>query len=179
VSSASSHTYETVYILKPSLTDNDANTIHQKVDSVIAKFSGKVAARDEWGLKELAYPIQKEMTGRYSVVVYNGTKGVVEEIERHFKILDQVIRFLTVQVEADYDYQLSKKQMTASEEEVKRNREMRKKGEFGGKDFGGGGREGGGGRFGGGGGGYGGGYDRDNRGGGDRPERSDKPTDRG
>ena len=134
MSTFSTHTYETVYILKPSLSETDAGVIHQKVDNVIAKFQGKVKARDDWGLKELMYPIRKEGTGRFSVVVYTGNSGVVEEIERHFKILDQVIRYLTVCVDADYDYAKAKKQMQFTEEEVKRSRELRKKGEFGGRD---------------------------------------------
>lgn len=166
MSSPSSHTYETVYILKPGVSDADALTIHQKVDNVIAKFQGTIKVRDDWGLQPLAYAIQNESTGRFSVVVYNGTSGVVEEIERHFKILDQVIRFLTVAVPADYDYAKAKLQAQTIEEEVKRNRELRKKGEFGGggRDFGGGGRDfgGGGGRdFGGGGRDFGGGGGRD------------------
>lgn len=130
MSSASTHTYETVYILKPSVSENDASTIHAKVDSVIAKFQGKLQHRDDWGTKEMAYPINKESNGHYVVAVYTGQSGVVEEIERHFKISDDVMRFLTVMVEKDYDYTKSKKQIAASEEEVKRNRELRKKGEM-------------------------------------------------
>jgi small subunit ribosomal protein S6 len=128
MSSPSSHTYETIYVLKSGLSETDANTIHQKVDNVITKFQGSLKHRDDWGLKELAYPIENETTGRYVVVNYTGTSGVVEEIERHFKISGDVVRFLTVAVESDYDYTKSKKQIHLSEEEVKRNRELRKKG---------------------------------------------------
>jgi small subunit ribosomal protein S6 len=125
---ANKNTYETVYILRSGITEDSANTIHSKVDSVVSKFSGEIKAKDDWGLKELAFPIQKESMGRYNVVVFNGTGGVVEEIERHFKIFPDVIRFLTVVVEDDYDYQKSKKQILASEEELKKVREARKKG---------------------------------------------------
>ena len=121
------HSYETVYVLKSDITDEDATTIHSKVDEVIGKFKGGVKARDDWGLRELAYPINKETMGKYNVVVYEGNPGVVEEIERHFKILPNVVRFLTVRVEADYDYGKARKQIVASEEEQKKMREMRKK----------------------------------------------------
>jgi len=132
MSKPSSHVYETLYILKPGMTETDATTIHSKIDSVIAKFSGQLRHRDDWGVRELAYPIEKDTNGRYVVAVYSGTGGVVEEIERHFKISDDVMRFLTVSVPADYDYNVAKKQLVASEEEVKRNRELRKKGEMSG-----------------------------------------------
>lgn len=125
MSYSTSNTYETVYILKSGLPEAEATAIHQKVDNVIEKFSGKILNRDNWGLTHLAYPINDETMGSYSVVVYKGKSGVVEEIERHFKILGEVIRFITVQVEADYDYTKIKKQITLAEEEMKKNREAK------------------------------------------------------
>ena len=131
------HTYETYYIMKAGMSESDVATIHQKVDNVIEKFKGKLMTRDDWGMRELAYPIDKQTNGHVSIAVYTGNPGVVEEIERHFRILEDVIRFLTVRMEDGYDYALVKKQITNSEEEVKRAREQRKKGDMG---FGGGGR---------------------------------------
>jgi small subunit ribosomal protein S6 len=127
MSTPSSHCYETVYILRSGTSESDAATIHQKVDNVIEKFQGKLQLRDDWGLKEMAYEIDDENTGRYVVAVYNGTTGVVEEVERHFKISENVIRFMTVAVPKDYDYAKVKRQLHNSEEEVKKNRELRKK----------------------------------------------------
>ncbi|NBT59519.1 30S ribosomal protein S6 [bacterium] len=125
MSYSTTNIYETVYILKSGLPDAEAAAIHEKVDNVIEKFKGKVIQRDNWGLSNLAYPINDETMGSYSVVVYNGKSGVVEEIERHFKILGEVIRFITVQVAADYDYTKVKKQITLAEEEMKKNREAK------------------------------------------------------
>lgn len=125
MSYSTSNTYETVYILKSGLPENESAAIHQKVNSVIEKFEGKMLHRDDWGLTHLAYPINDETMGSYSVVVYKGKSGVVEEIERHFKILPEVIRFITVQVPANYDYTKIKKQMTLAEEEMKKNREAK------------------------------------------------------
>jgi len=127
MSSSSSHCYETVYVLKSGTSESDVAAVHQKVDNVISKFQGKLKHRDDWGIKELAYTIGKETSGRFCSVNYSGDSGVVEEIERHFKILENVIRFLTVSVEEDYDYTKIKKQAHMSEEEVKKNRELRKK----------------------------------------------------
>ena len=125
MSYSTSNTYETVYILKSGLPENESAAIHQKVNSVIEKFEGKILHRDDWGLTHLAYPINDETMGCYSVVVYKAKSGVVEEIERHFKILPEVIRFITVQVPANYDYTKIKKQMTLAEEEMKKNREAK------------------------------------------------------
>ncbi len=125
MSLATSKSYETVYILKPSLSDDDAKTIHDKVDNVIAKFKGTVKGREDWGLKELAYPINDQTNGRYVVIQYNGTGGVVEEIERHFKIIADVMRFLTVKTEPEYDFNKVKNQMKVAEEAAKAAKEMR------------------------------------------------------
>lgn len=124
----STNTYETVYILRPSLSDANCGAIHSKVDSVIEKFNGAIKSRDDWGLRELAYPIDKEGMGKFNVVVYKGDSGVVEEIERHFKISNDVIRFLTVAVTEDYDYGVAKANIAAAEEEMKKIREAKKKG---------------------------------------------------
>ncbi len=121
----SSYTYETVYILRPGLSDSEAQNIHQKIDNVISKFQGVLKHREDAGIKELAYEIKKERSGRYSTIVYTGKGGVVEEIERHFRISDDVIRFLTVAQTADYDFNKVKQQITAAEEELRKNREFK------------------------------------------------------
>ncbi len=134
--------YETVYILKASLSESDANTIHTKIDNVITKFEGKLLGRDDWGVREMAYEIDDERSGRYLVLGYTGKSGVVEEIERHFKISPDVLRYLTIAVDANYSYDMVKKQIALAEEEIKKNREardQRKKfqggGHGGGRDF--------------------------------------------
>lgn len=123
----STHCYETLYILRGGISEGDASTIHQKVDSVIAKFHGKPAQRDDWGIKELAYTIAKQKSGRMSVIQYTGNPGVVEEIERHFRISTDVIRFLTVSVSEDYDYAKVKRQIHLAEEEASKIREQKRK----------------------------------------------------
>lgn len=120
-------TYETIYVLKPNVSDADASVVHQKIDAVIAKFEGKLNLRDELGTRELAYEIDNERSGKYTVIVYTGKSGVVEEIERHFKISGLVLRYLTVAVESDYEYATVKKQIQTAEEEIQKAREARKR----------------------------------------------------
>ncbi len=121
----SSYTYETVYILRPGLVDADAQNIHQKIDAVISKFQGALKHREDSGIKEMAYEIKDERSGRYSTIVYTGKAGVVEEIERHFRISDDVIRFLTVAQGPEYDFAKVKQQIAMAEEEQRKNREFK------------------------------------------------------
>ncbi len=127
MASTTTRTYETVYILSPTVSEDDAATIHGKIDSVIKKFKGEVMVRDDWGSRNLAYTINDFTSGRYSIINYTGDPGVVSEIERHFRILSDVIRYSTVRLEPDYDYKLVKKQITNSEEEAKKAREQRRR----------------------------------------------------
>jgi len=118
-------TYETLYILKPGLSGGDGETIHTKIDDVISKFNGKVINRDDWGMKELAYAIDNQRMGQYVILHYTGDAGVVEEIERHFKISPLVLRYLTTISEANYDYAAIKRQIHTADEENKKAREGR------------------------------------------------------
>ena len=127
MSTPTTHQYETIYILRGGVSESDFNTIGEKIDSVIKKFKGSVSQKDDWGVSELAYPINKERNGRFIVMNYQGDSGVVEEIERHFRISNDVIRYLTVMVDKDYDYAKVKRQMHAAAEELQRNREAREK----------------------------------------------------
>ncbi len=127
MSTSSSNSYETVYVIRSGISEGDATAIHQRVDSVIAKFQGKLKVRDDWGILDLAYQIHKQSSGRFCVINYSGEVGVVEEIERHFKISGDVIRFLTVSVGDDYDYTKFKRQVRLAEEEVNRSREQKRR----------------------------------------------------
>lgn len=123
--SVNSQTYETIYVLAPTATEDDAQTIAQKIDNVVEKFKGEIKVREDWGNKELSYPIQDFKNGRYVVLNYTGNPGVVEEIERHFRIMAQVIRYMTVALEPEYSYIEIKKQIQTAEEEWKKAREAR------------------------------------------------------
>ncbi len=128
MSTASRHHYETCFVLKPSISEVEHKAIQQKVETVISKFNGKLESQDDWGIRELAYPIENDRNGKYHILQYTGDSGVVEEIERHFKISDTVVRYLTVSLPEGYDYSKVKKQILAAEEEIKKARELRKKG---------------------------------------------------
>ncbi len=118
-------TYETVYILESGLSDTDVKSVDSKMDAVVEKMGGSLIVRDDWGVCELAYPIGKAKSGRYVVGVYAGPAGVVEEIERHFKISSHVIRFLTVKSPKNYDYSVVRRQTHGFDEDRKRERAAR------------------------------------------------------
>ncbi|MCX8073431.1 MAG: 30S ribosomal protein S6 [Candidatus Binatia bacterium] len=90
--------YETLYVQHPEAPESRQQEINARVRSLIQDHGGEIVSVKSWGLKELAYPIQKQKKGVYYLVRYRATPAVVNELERNLKILDEVIRFITVRI---------------------------------------------------------------------------------
>jgi len=88
--------YETIYILRPSLNEEEINTLVEKTNGIITGLGGQIIELDKWGMKKLAYFIKKESQGFYIYCDYAGTPEAVSEMERKFRIDDAVLRFMTV-----------------------------------------------------------------------------------
>ena len=90
--------YETVYILRPTLGEEQINTLIDNTTKIIQSDKGLIIESDKWGIKKLAYPIKKETLGYYVLCDFSGTPEAVAEIERKFRIDDSVLRYLTVKI---------------------------------------------------------------------------------
>ena len=95
--------YETIYILRPDSTSDVIAQVNQKVRGVIESGGGTLLKIDNWGKRKLAYEVKKQLKGIYLYWQYLGSTGVVEEIERNLRMLDQVIRYYTVKVDENVD----------------------------------------------------------------------------
>lgn len=90
--------YEQIYILRPSLSENEINTIIENTNEVILGVQGSVIFLDKWGMRKLAYPIKKESQGFYVFCDFAATPKAVAEIERKFRIDDAVLKYLSVKI---------------------------------------------------------------------------------
>ena len=88
--------YETIFILRPTLGEEQISTLIENTTNIIQEEKGQIIEADRWGIKKLAYPIKKETLGFYVFCDYAGTPEAVTEIERKFRIHDSVLRYLTV-----------------------------------------------------------------------------------
>lgn len=93
--------YETIYILRPDTTNDRVAEINTKVRGIIEGMGGKVLAVDNWGKRKLSYEIQKELKGIYLFWKYLAGSDVVPEFERNMRMLDAVIRYMTVVADRD------------------------------------------------------------------------------
>jgi len=96
-------TYETIYILRPDTQNDKVAEVNQRVKGIIESMGGIVLAVDNWGKRKLAYEIKKELKGIYLYWEYLATSGVVFEFERNMRMLDPVIRYMTIATERDVD----------------------------------------------------------------------------
>lgn len=91
--------YETIYIVKPDLDAEATKGVVEKFSSLIETEGGKVIETQEWGLKKLAYPINKIEQGYYVLVNFEAKAEFVAELERVYKITDEIVKFITVRKE--------------------------------------------------------------------------------
>ena len=98
-----SREYETIYILRPNTPNEGVAEVNTRIKGVIEGMGGKIIKIDNWGKRRLAYEVAKERKGIYLYWQYLATPGVVEETERNLRMLDNVIRYLSVKVDENID----------------------------------------------------------------------------
>jgi small subunit ribosomal protein S6 len=92
--------YETVYIANPSLTETQVSQLTDRVKALVEKHQGTFFYARNMGSRKLAYPIAKQTKGIYFCADYAAKGDAVAEIERMFRLSEDVVRFLTV-IKAD------------------------------------------------------------------------------
>ncbi len=96
------NSYETVFILTPVLSEEQAKEAVQKFEEQVGSLGGKVKHSESWGLRKLAYPIQKKSTGFYFLTEFQAPGEAIAELEVAFKRDERIMRFLTVRMDADH-----------------------------------------------------------------------------
>ena len=87
--------YETVFIATPVLSDVQMKEAVSKYISLIKENGGEVVYEEDWGLRKLAYPIQKKTTGFYYLVEFKAEPSFINVLETQYRRDERIIRFLT------------------------------------------------------------------------------------
>ncbi len=90
--------YETLFVVHPERGARVKEFI-ERFKKVIEGQEGAVSLVDEWGMRDLAYRIDKQSKGFYTLLRYNATGRAVEELERNLRLTDGILRYLTVRTE--------------------------------------------------------------------------------
>ncbi|PWN06825.1 30S ribosomal protein S6 [Rhodohalobacter mucosus] len=106
--------YEMTYILNPVLDEEKFSEMVNYVNKLIEDNGGELVEVDEWGVKKLAYDIDKKSTGYYVNLYFNAPAETIAPVERNMRIHDDIMRYLTLKYDA----------------KMKRHYDLRKKGEL-------------------------------------------------
>ena len=93
--------YETVFIATPVLSEEQIKEAVEKYRSFITSEGGEIVNDEDWGLKKLAYPIQKKTTGFYHLFEFRADSQFIEKLETQYRRDERIIRFLTFAMDKD------------------------------------------------------------------------------
>ena len=110
--------YETVFILNPVLSPDQVNETVDKFRKILTDTGSDIVFENNWGLRKLAYPIQKKNTGFYYLIEFKSDGNNITKLELEYKRDERVMRFLTVALD---------KHAVAYNEKKRRNAAQKKK----------------------------------------------------
>lgn len=110
--------YETVFIANPVLSAPQMKEAVDKFKAIITEGKGEIVHEEDWGLRKLAYPIQKKSTGFYYLIEYKVEGDLINKIETEFRRDERVMRFLSVKLgKYAFEYAEKKRSMKQKKEE--------------------------------------------------------------
>ncbi|CAK7073055.1 MAG: 30S ribosomal protein S6 [Desulfovibrio sp.] len=90
--------FETLLLLSPELTADQRDGVLNALVAIIEREGGKMLATDPWGMRDLAYPVNKQMRGFYVRLEYAAPGTLIAELERNIRITDGIYKFTTVKL---------------------------------------------------------------------------------
>lgn len=90
--------FETLLLLSPELSAENREGLLTLFTGVVEREQGKIVNVDHWGMRDLAYPVRKQMRGYYVRLEYVAPGAVVAELERNIRIADGIFKFVTVKL---------------------------------------------------------------------------------
>ena len=108
--------YETVFIVTPVLSDDQMKEAVKKFSGFLSENGGEIIHEDHWGLRKLAYPIQKKSTGFYHLIEFKAGGELTNRLEVEFRRDERIIRFLTVKLDKfAIEYSLKRRKLASNE----------------------------------------------------------------
>ncbi len=108
--------YETVFILTPVLSEEQMKEAVEKFKTILTDGGAELLNEELWGLKKLAYPIEKKSTGFYAMIEFKAEPTLISKLEVNYRRDERVLRFLTIKNE----------KYAAAYAEKRRNKQVKK-----------------------------------------------------
>jgi small subunit ribosomal protein S6 len=91
--------YEELFIVRPDATDEEVDPLIEQIKNVITSGGGTVEKAERWGVRKLAYRVQKRSEGLYILVQFSAGPQLAKELERRLRVSDLVLKFITVRID--------------------------------------------------------------------------------
>src|SRR5260370_20218317 len=91
--------YEELFILRPDTPEEETDQLIEQLSALITKHGGTVDKTDKWGIRKLAYRVQKRNEGFYVLLQFTAQPEAVKELERRMRVSDLVMKFITVRID--------------------------------------------------------------------------------
>lgn len=91
--------YETVFITRQDLSTGQNDELSKQMQQIVTDNGGKIANVEYWGLRQMAYKINKNKKGHYTLIHTDGPSVAKDELERNLRMSEDVLRFLSVRIE--------------------------------------------------------------------------------
>lgn len=91
--------FETLLLFSPELSGENRESLLKGITGIIEREGGKIEEVDQWGMRDLAYPVRKQMRGYYVRLVYAAPAPLIAELERNLRITEGLFKFLTVKLD--------------------------------------------------------------------------------
>ena len=91
--------YETVIIVTPVLSESEVKKVIAKYTDLLKENGAEMVGEEPWGMKQLAYPIQRKTTGIYHILEYKVDGSVIDKLELMFRRDEVIMRFLTIRLD--------------------------------------------------------------------------------
>lgn len=90
--------YELIYIVNPSINEEELPNVLTKVSDMVKKVGGNITETTQWGKKRLAYPIKRFTEGNYILAKFDTEPSAIRKIETSLKLYDEIIRHLVIKI---------------------------------------------------------------------------------
>jgi small subunit ribosomal protein S6 len=94
-------TYELMFIVRPDMTEEDQDKLISTLDNAVSSSGGKMHKVEKMGKRRLAYTVRKFNDGVYILLIFEGSGGLVHELERRLRVSEPVIKFLSVRIDKE------------------------------------------------------------------------------
>ena len=112
--------YEELFIIRPDAPEEEIDAYIEQIKELIVKSGGTVEKADKWGVRKLAYRVDKRTEGFYVLVQFTAEAAAVKEVERRMRVTDGIVRFLAIRIDEEMKKAERKKGIRSRKDQARR-----------------------------------------------------------